>query len=283
MRIALLQLRVTGNKARDIRAAEKAIRSVCAAREPAAAARRCDVVVLPEMWNCPYDNRFFMEYSETTAFSSIEPSAGRLPDAAFRAAALPDASEAGPSCSMMSSLAREYGVTIVGGTIPELVESAPAPGRKRQRRLGEQPRGPASGRWWTSPEPDGAPDLYNTCFVFGTAGQLVGRHRKVHLFDIDIPGRMTFKESDTLTAGDRLLTVVDVPLGAGAGRSARVGVGICYDLRFPVRVPAARSLPAAASRVAGRGRGPDRRRSARRSASRDRRWPCWRRATSGRS
>ena len=43
---------------------------------------------------------------------------------------------------------------------------------------------------------------------------------------------MTFKESDTLTAGDQLLTVVEVPL-RGGGPHARVGVGICYDLRFP--------------------------------------------------
>jgi len=49
--------------------------------------------------------------------------------------------------------------------------------------------------------------------------------RKVHLFDIDIPGKITFRESDTLTAG-AAGTVVDTEVG-------RVGVGICYDIRFP--------------------------------------------------
>lgn len=49
--------------------------------------------------------------------------------------------------------------------------------------------------------------------------------RKVHLFDIDIPGKMTFKESLTLTPGQQG-TVVDTPAG-------RLGIGICYDIRFP--------------------------------------------------
>jgi omega-amidase len=47
----------------------------------------------------------------------------------------------------------------------------------------------------------------------------------VHLFDIDIPGKMTFKESLTLTPGESG-TVVDTPAG-------RLGIGICYDIRFP--------------------------------------------------
>jgi omega-amidase len=46
-----------------------------------------------------------------------------------------------------------------------------------------------------------------------------------HLFDIDIPGRITFRESDTLSAGDAL-SLFDTPWG-------RVGLGICYDVRFP--------------------------------------------------
>jgi len=47
----------------------------------------------------------------------------------------------------------------------------------------------------------------------------------VHLFDIDIPGKQTFRESDTLTAGESL-TVVDTDCG-------KLGIGICYDIRFP--------------------------------------------------
>lgn len=49
--------------------------------------------------------------------------------------------------------------------------------------------------------------------------------RKTHLFDIDIPGKITFKESDTLTPGSEL-TCLSTKYG-------KIGVGICYDLRFP--------------------------------------------------
>lgn len=47
----------------------------------------------------------------------------------------------------------------------------------------------------------------------------------MHLFDINIPGKISFKESDTLTAGDKL-TIVDTDV-------AKLGIGICYDIRFP--------------------------------------------------
>jgi omega-amidase len=56
-------------------------------------------------------------------------------------------------------------------------------------------------------------------------GELVAMHRKVHLFDIDIPGKIKFKESETLTGGNKL-NYFDTPF-------ARVGLGICYDVRFP--------------------------------------------------
>eukprot|EP00983_Pelagomonas_calceolata_P008981 292160-Pelagomonas_calceolata.AAC.5 len=52
---------------------------------------------------------------------------------------------------------------------------------------------------------------------------LFDMHRKTHLFDIDIPGKITFKESTNLSPGDSL-TVVDTEVG-------RLGIGICYDLR----------------------------------------------------
>ena len=43
-------------------------------------------------------------------------------------------------------------------------------------------------------------------------GAIIAKHRKVHLFDIDVPGKITFKESDTLTAGDSP-TTFDTPFG----------------------------------------------------------------------
>ena len=80
------------------------------------------------------------------------------------------------------------------------------------------------------PEKDG--DLiYNTCFVFGPDGRLLARHRKAHLFDVELTAGLTFKESDTLGRGDSI-TVVDTSFG-------RIGVGICYDIRFPEMARAA--------------------------------------------
>ncbi|XP_043748890.1 omega-amidase NIT2 isoform X3 [Cervus elaphus] len=73
------------------------------------------------------------------------------------------------------------------------------------------------------PEED-AGRLYNTCAVFGPDGALLARHRKLHLFDINVPGKITFQESETLSPGDSF-SVFDTPY-------CRVGLGICYDIRF---------------------------------------------------
>ncbi|KAL4302053.1 hypothetical protein GQ457_10G001740 [Hibiscus cannabinus] len=98
--------------------------------------------------------------------------------------------DASPSTAMLSEVASHLKITIVGGSIPE--------------RCGDK--------------------LYNTCCVFGSDGKLKAKHRKIHLFDIDIPGKITFMESKTLTAGETP-TVVDTDVG-------RIGIGICYDIRF---------------------------------------------------
>jgi predicted amidohydrolase len=66
--------------------------------------------------------------------------------------------------------------------------------------------------------------IYNTSYIFSPQGEELARHRKVHLFDIDVPGGQRFMESDTLTAGDSF-TVLDTPLG-------KLGVAICFDVRF---------------------------------------------------
>ncbi|KAF6144799.1 hypothetical protein GIB67_036262 [Kingdonia uniflora] len=98
--------------------------------------------------------------------------------------------DASPSTAMLSEAARSLQITIVGGSIPE--------------RSGDR--------------------LYNTCCVFGKDGKLKAKHRKIHLFDIDIPGKITFVESKTLTAGDNH-TIVDTDVG-------RIGIGICLDIEF---------------------------------------------------
>jgi predicted amidohydrolase len=67
---------------------------------------------------------------------------------------------------------------------------------------------------------------YNTSLTFSPQGELLATHRKVHLFDIDIPGKITFRESDVLSPGSKI-TIIDMP------PYGKVAVAICYDIRFP--------------------------------------------------
>ena len=66
--------------------------------------------------------------------------------------------------------------------------------------------------------------LYNTSYLFDKKGEIIAKHRKMHLFDIDVKDKITFKESEVLTAGDEY-TVADTEFG-------KIGIGICYDVRF---------------------------------------------------
>ena len=67
--------------------------------------------------------------------------------------------------------------------------------------------------------------VYNTSFIFNSEGNEIAKHRKMHLFDIDIKGGQCFKESDSLTAGDSIC-VFDTPF-------CKIGLCICFDMRFP--------------------------------------------------
>lgn len=66
---------------------------------------------------------------------------------------------------------------------------------------------------------------YNTTVVFGPQGQELARYRKMHLFDIDVPGGLSYRESDTISRGEEVVTY---KVG-----DATVGCAICYDIRFP--------------------------------------------------
>jgi len=72
------------------------------------------------------------------------------------------------------------------------------------------------------PDPD---HTYNTSLVFDRDGALAGVYRKIHLYDVEIPGRVSYLESRTVAPGAEPV-VVDV-------EGVRVGLSICYDLRFP--------------------------------------------------
>ncbi|XP_046407224.1 omega-amidase NIT2 [Ischnura elegans] len=73
------------------------------------------------------------------------------------------------------------------------------------------------------PEREGQ-DLFNTSTVWNPDGELICRHRKIHLFDINIPGGIQFQESSTLKAGNKVTTFT--------AHDWKFGIGICYDLRF---------------------------------------------------
>ncbi|XP_017869471.1 PREDICTED: omega-amidase NIT2-like [Drosophila arizonae] len=101
----------------------------------------------------------------------------------------------GPTCQALSKLASKLGIYIIGGSIIER---------------------------------DDSNMLYNTCTIWAPNGQLIGRHRKLHLFNMNIEaeqlGGVQFDEGEALTAGNEL-TVVQI----GA---QKVGIGICHDKRF---------------------------------------------------
>jgi len=67
--------------------------------------------------------------------------------------------------------------------------------------------------------------VYNTHIIIDAKGVIVSYYRKIHLFDIDLPGKVTLKESASTAAGSKVV-VCDSPVG-------KLGLTTCYDLRFP--------------------------------------------------
>ena len=67
--------------------------------------------------------------------------------------------------------------------------------------------------------------IANRAFVIGADGSLLARYDKLHLFDVDLPNGETWRESNTFTGGVEAVAV-DLPFG-------RLGIAICYDVRFP--------------------------------------------------
>ncbi len=153
MKLSLIQMRVADDKQKNLLHAAELIRSC----------RGADVVMLPEMFCCPYGAEHFKRNAEP---------------------------EGGPVTKTLSALARENGIYLIGGSMPEADE----------------------GR------------IFNTCFVYDPEGNRTAKHRKAHMFDIDIAGGQRFMESETLSAGAGT-TVFDTPFG-------RFGLCICFDVRF---------------------------------------------------
>lgn len=162
IKIALCQMNVVDNKEKNI---EKAIQMIKESKRQGA-----DLAVLPEMFNCPYENEKFIEYAEILEDSQ--------------------------TLMEISNIAKEENIHVLAGSVPELERD----------------------------DEEDTESIYNTAVFFDNNGKQLGKHRKMHLFDIDVKGKIYFKESDTLSAGNDF-TVINTDL-------ASIGIGICYDIRF---------------------------------------------------
>ena len=102
----------------------------------------------------------------------------------------------GPIQDFLARRARELGLWIVGGTLPMQV-----PGEAR---------------------------VHAASLVFDDSGRCVARYDKIHLFDIEVPDGSgeRYRESASIAPGALNAVVVDTPCG-------RLGLSVCYDLRFP--------------------------------------------------
>ncbi len=100
----------------------------------------------------------------------------------------------GPLQTFLGQLARQYGIWLVGGTIPL--------------------------------EANDASKVRAACLVFDDQGRQVARYDKIHLFDVQlVETGERYVESENIEPGEEVV-VVDSPFG-------RLGIAVCYDLRFP--------------------------------------------------
>ena len=99
----------------------------------------------------------------------------------------------GPTLSLMARLSAELKLHLVAGSITE--------------RVPEQSKS------------------YNTSVLIGPDGNRIAVYRKIHLFDVDLPGRVTVRESDSKLSGRQVV--------CAATALGKIGLSVCYDLRFP--------------------------------------------------
>ncbi|MRG91097.1 carbon-nitrogen hydrolase family protein [Polyangium spumosum] len=104
-----------------------------------------------------------------------------------------DAHEGGRIRSFLAENATKHGLWILAGGLPE-----------------------------RSPDPK---RVHNTCAVVAPSGEIVARYRKIHMFDVEVGDGQRYRESASCMPGEQPVVV--------EARGARIGLSICYDLRFP--------------------------------------------------
>ena len=100
-----------------------------------------------------------------------------------------------PTLAMLAEEVKRHRITLIGGSIPEISDNK----------------------------------VFNTSPILSWKSDTIVKHRKLHLFDVNVPGGICFQESETLTAGDHF-TVYPY---SSSSADFLIGVGICYDVRFP--------------------------------------------------
>ncbi len=153
MKIAVIQNKITRDKKANLNHVRELI---------TIASKEAEIIVLPEMFNCPYNAHTFYKYSEE---------------------------EFSTTTNFLKELSKEKNICIIGGSIPEYFNHK----------------------------------IYNTSYTFDR-GKYIGKYRKNHLFDVDIKGKMTFRESDTLSKGTDTLVF--------NYKGINIAICICFDIRF---------------------------------------------------
>ena len=149
VKVGLCQMLVVDDKAKNLETAYAAIE--------ATVKRGAKIVVLPEMFNCPYDVTLFAGYSEPVPKCSGV-TAPKLIDSVHT------------TTKWVCDVAKKFNIYLVAGSMPEIDQGK----------------------------------IYNTCIIAGPLGFLIAKHRKMHLFDVNIVGKMVFQESKTLAAGNKV-------------------------------------------------------------------------------
>ncbi|MDM8129074.1 carbon-nitrogen hydrolase family protein [Paraclostridium benzoelyticum] len=155
-KVVVVQMRICESKAKNLKNLNSILNEVLK--------NDIDMIILPEMFCCPYETSKFPLYAEY---------------------------EQGNTFTYLSNLAKENKIYLVAGSMPEL---------------------------------DNQGKIYNTSYVFNRDGIMIAKHRKIHLFDMQL-GDKFVHESKTITPGNNV-TVFNTEFG-------KFGLCICYDLRFP--------------------------------------------------